>query len=115
MTFRNFVCPRDKTNGNKKLSRHPQLYRDKECKEVLERMSRHKKMIVATKHKEEDWKYVATVIPLVAKKDGKSLRTIATTKFAMSRPTIQRLIMQGMKLMSRHQKLMLRQLQDEVS
>ena len=72
-------------------------------------------MIVATKQKEEDLKYVATVIPLVTKKADKSSRTIATTKFAMSRPTILRLTMQGMEIMSQHQKLMLLQLQDEVS
>ena len=72
-------------------------------------------MIVVTKQTEEDWKYVAIVIPLVATKVGKSLRTIATKKSAMSQTTIQRLTMQGMEIMSRHQKLMLRQLQDEVN
>ena len=72
-------------------------------------------MIVVTKQTEEDWKYVAIVIPLVVTKVGKSLRTIAATKFAMSQTTIQRLTMQGMEIMSQHQKLMLRQLQDEVN
>ena len=43
MTFQNFVTPKDKENGNRTFSRHPKLYRDKEGKEVLERMSRHKK------------------------------------------------------------------------
>ena len=110
MTFRNFVVPKDKENGNRTLSRHPKLDRDKECKELLERMPQHKNMIVTTKQKEEDWKYVMTVIPLVATKASKSSRTIVATKFAMPRPTIQRLTMQGMEIMSRHQKLMMQKL-----
>ena len=73
-----------KANGNKTLSRHPNFYRDKECKEVLERMSQHKKMIVTKKQKEEHSKYVAIVIPLVARKVGKSSRTIVAKNFAMS-------------------------------
>ena len=52
---------------------------------------------------------------IVATNASKSSRKIVVKKFGMSRPTIQRLTMQGMEIMSRHQKLMLRQLQDEVT
>ena len=65
-------------------------------------------MIVTTKQKEEDGKYVATVIPLVATKADKSSKTIAAKKFAMSRLTILRLTMQGMEIISQHHKFMSR-------
>ena len=52
-TFRNFVVPKDKENGNRTLSRHPKLDRDKECKELLERMPQHKKMIVTTNNRKK--------------------------------------------------------------
>ena len=36
---------KDKADGNKTMSRHPELYRDKEYKEALEIMSQHKTLL----------------------------------------------------------------------